>query len=144
MKEHEDFVQHSATVLIADRNPRVREFLRREFLAEGYSVILARNGQDIINKVYAPGPLHLLIMDLDLPDMDGSEVLATLQDRIPTLPVVLHTLSLENGLHSISPMAEAFVEKRGNSIERLKRVVRNTLSKKRLKRTHHNSERTLP
>jgi CheY-like chemotaxis protein len=130
MKESRDPVQFKSTVLIADRNPHVREFLRREFLAEGYDVKLAKNGREILNIVYKPGPLHLLIMDLDLPDMEGPEVLTILQERIPLLPVVLHTFSPENGLLSIFPLAEAFVEKRGNSVERLKAVARRTLAKK--------------
>jgi len=117
--------------LIADRNTRVRDFLRREFLSEGYKVKLAKDGQQILSQVYNPDPVHLLIMDLDLPDMDGAEVLANLQDRIPTLPVVLHTYSQENSVHSIFPMAEVFVEKRGNSVERLKKVVREIFVKKK-------------
>lgn len=36
------------TLLIADRNRNVREFLKRELIAEGYGVKVARNGQEIL------------------------------------------------------------------------------------------------
>lgn len=122
--------EKSSTILIADRNPHVREFLRRELLAEGYRLKLAKNGREVLRLVYQPGPLDLLILDLDLPDMDGSEILDILQDRIPTLPVILHAFSPENGRRTTLPKAEAFVEKRGNSVDRLKKVVRDILGPK--------------
>ena len=125
--------EKGSTILIADRNPHVREFLRRELLAEGYFLKLAKNGREVLKLVYQPGPLDLLILDLDLPDMDGSEILDILQDRIPTLPVILHAFSPENGRRTALPKAEAFVEKRGNSVDRLKRVVRDILGSKAAK-----------
>jgi len=122
--------EKGSTILIADRNPHVREFLRRELLAEGYYLKLAKNGREVLKLVYQPGPLDLLILDLDLPDMDGSEILDILQDRIPSLPVILHAFSPENGRRIALPKAEAFVEKRGNSVDRLKKVVRDILGSK--------------
>mgnify|MGYP006312367303 CR=1 FL=1 len=133
MKEAMNTPPKSFTVLIADRNMRVREFLRREFLVEGYTVKLAKNGQQILEMVYSPDPVDLLIMDLDLPDMDGTEILSTLQYSIP---VILHTYSKENSGRSIFPMAAAFVEKRGNSIEGLKKIVREIFVRQRFGKTY--------
>ena len=122
-------VQEIFTVLIADRNPHVREFLRREFLNEGYRVLTAKNGREVLKQVHAPGLLDILVLDLDLPDTSGSDLLDTLQDRIPSLPFVLHCFSPEDGSREDAYIkANAFVEKRGNSVDRLKKVVRELLS----------------
>ncbi len=122
-------VQEAITILIADRNPRVREFLRREFRNEGFHVLLAKSGREVLKQVYGPGALHVLVLDPDLPDASGSNILDLLEDRTPSLPVVLHGFSPEHGIRE-SPYvkADAFVEKQGNSVDRLKTVVRELLS----------------
>lgn len=117
--------QDAFTILIADRNPHVREFLRREFLCEGYRVKLAKNGTDVIRAVMGPGPPDVLVLDLDLPDTNGSEILDTLEDNIPGLPVVLHCFAPETEtLKGPLLKANAFVEKEGNSVDRLKKIIR--------------------
>ena len=121
-------VQDAFTILIADRNPHVREFLRREFLGEGYRVKLAKNGMEVLKVLRRPGRLDVLVLDLDLPDTNGSDVLDTLKDRIPNLPVVLHCFAPETEEREGPFMrADAFVEKQGNSVDTLKRVVRDLL-----------------
>ncbi len=122
-------VQEALTVLIADRNPHVREFLRRELLNEGYRVLTAKNGREVLKQVYRPGPLDALVLDLDLPDTNGTDLLDMLQDRIPSLPLVLHTFAPADGSREDAfTKADAFVEKRGNSVDRLKKVLRELLS----------------
>ena len=66
------------TILIADRNPHIREFLRREMMAEGYRARLAKNGREVLRLVYQRGPLDLLILDPDLPDAGEVPVLEKL------------------------------------------------------------------
>ena len=128
-------VQEGFTVLIADRNPHVRGFLRREFLNEGYRVLTAKNGREVLKQVDRPDPLDVLVLDLDLPDTNGSDLLDTLQDRIPSLPFVLHCFAPEDGSREDACIkANAFVEKRGNSVDRLKKVVRELLSAHKGKR----------
>jgi CheY-like chemotaxis protein len=42
-------LQDPFTILIADRNPNVRELLKRELVAEGYSVQLARSSREVLS-----------------------------------------------------------------------------------------------
>lgn len=116
-------------ILIADRNSNVREFLRRELLAEGYSVELAENGREVLKWAYHREPADLLILDPDLPDAEESFLLKKLRQRIPYLPVVLHTFLSDylSAAKIINPTE--FVEKGGNSIEKLKKVVTEILNK---------------
>ena len=116
-------------ILIADRNLHVRNLLKREMVAEGYRVRLAENGRDVLKWSYDSSPLDLLILDPDLPDIDESALFARLADRIPALPVVIHTLLSDFTTPKRISGTVAFVEKRGSSIERLKQVVADILNK---------------
>ena len=111
------------TILIADRNRHVRELLKREMRAEGYRVRLAKNGREVLEQVYRYEPLDLLILDLDLPDAGEVAVLESIEDRIPTLPVVVHTFLSDYANNRCVLGTAVFVEKKGSSIESLKKVV---------------------
>jgi DNA-binding NtrC family response regulator len=111
------------TILIADRNPRVRDFLKREMILEGYRVRLARNGREVLQSVLSGEPLDLLILDLDLPDAGQMSILEEVQKRIPTVPVVVHTFLSEYLNHPPILSNVAFVEKEGTNIDSLKNVV---------------------
>lgn len=111
------------TILIADRNRHVREFLKREMEAEGYRIRLAKNCQEILKWVWHHEPLDMLILDLNLPDESELGKLEKLQDRIPTLPVVIHSFFSDYADHPAVLTATAFIEKGGSSIENLKKVV---------------------
>jgi DNA-binding NtrC family response regulator len=117
------------TILIADRNPNVREFLKRELLTEGYLVRLARNGREVLNWIYHYGTPDLLIIDPSLPDESEFEVLDKLKERVPNLPVVIHTFSSEYMPTPSTSPKTAFVEKKGNSIEIIKKVLLEVLQK---------------
>ena len=116
-------------ILIADRNSHVREFLRREMLAEGYSVELAENGREVLKWAYHREPADLLILDPDLPDAEESLLLKKLKQRIPYIPVIFHTYFSEYMIASKIIDPTEFVEKGGSSVEKLKKVVSEILSK---------------
>jgi DNA-binding NtrC family response regulator len=113
------------TILIADRNPHVREFLRRELSAADYHVRLAENGKDLLSVIYEDIGIRLVILDPDFPDTDRQGLLDKLQNRLPLLPVILHTYASDcDGLN----LAEMFslaviIEKSGDSVEQLKKAV---------------------
>ena len=115
------------TLLIADRNPHVRTFLQREMTAAGYQVRLADTGREVLKRAFQGEPLDLIILDPDLPDADEAHVLEHLLNRIPVLPVVVHTYPSEHGSDSKDMNDVIFVEKKGSSVERLKQVVHETL-----------------
>lgn len=118
-------------ILVADRNQNVREFIKRELMAEGYRVGLAKNVQEVLKKVYQPETLDLLILDPDLPGTDKLSLLKELQDRIPALPVVVHTYLTDYTDHTNILSDLAFVEKSGSSIEGLKKMVHEILRKRK-------------
>ena len=118
-----------STILVADRNPNVRELLKREMMAEGYRVLQAKNSREVLKQVFSQTPLDLLIFDLDLPDAGEVEIFEKLNDRIPQLPVVLHSFQTDRFNFPEAIISAIFVEKRGNSVERLKKVVAKMLNR---------------
>jgi DNA-binding NtrC family response regulator len=122
-------MQEPFTILIADRNPHVRRFLKREMMEEGYHVRLAKNAREILELVFNRDHLDLLILDLDLPDASELDILQKLQEHFPVLPVIVHTFLSEYANHSFVLSSAAFVEKEGSNIDRLKTVVREILRK---------------
>ena len=122
-------MKEAFNILITDRNPHVREYLKRELMAEGYRVSMAKSGQEILLRIYSSEPVDLLILDPELLDADKVSFFEKLQDRIPDLPVVVHAFlpdysNITNELYSA-----VFVEKSGSSVERLKCVVSDILKK---------------
>jgi DNA-binding NtrC family response regulator len=123
------FMEKKYKILIADRNSNVREFLRREMLAEGYSVQLAENGREVLKWAYHREPADLLILDPDLPDAEETLLLKKLRKRTPYLPVIFHTFFSDYVSASKIIDPTEFVEKGGSSIEKLKKVVAEILKK---------------
>lgn len=111
------------TILIADRNPHVRDFLLREVTAEGHRVLLAETGRQLLRLAAQTRPLDLVIVDPDLPDTDTAGLLTELLSRTPALPVIVHTYCSDYDKPGDLTKQAVFVEKQGNSIERLKQVI---------------------
>jgi len=120
-------VQKVFTIVIADRNPHVRGFLQREMSREGYRIRLAENAPDLLQWAFNHEPVDLIILDPDLPDAVDSHLLEALQDRMPPVPVVIHT-HYPNGLPEEGAKFIP-VEKGGSSVERLKQIAENLLRK---------------
>lgn len=100
-------------------------------MAEGYKVRLAKNVQEVLKNVFHPEPIDLLILDPDLPGTDKLSLLKELQDRIPTLPVVVHTYLSDYIDHTNILSKLAFVEKSGSSVEGIKKMVFEILQKRK-------------
>ncbi len=127
----DDAVSASGKILVTDRNRHVREFLCRELLAEGYQVEAARNGREVLELLNGENPPDLLILDLELPYLTELKVLEILQERLPSLPVVIHCFQPESDQHL--PGAAALLEKREDT-HLLKEVVAELLGKNILPR----------
>lgn len=114
-------------ILIADRNPHVREYLRRELAAFGYRVRLVENGQTLLKLFNSPIHIDLLVLDPDFPGVDPMDLLQHTADRVPRLPVVLHGIHGSDRISDLEPETVFYVEKNGHSVEILKAVIKKIL-----------------
>ncbi len=77
------------TVLVVEDEEGVRELLRKVLTRHGYRVLEARHGKDaLLEADRHSGPIHLLITDLVMPEMDGRRLVEQLVPRRPGLKVV--------------------------------------------------------
>ncbi len=117
------------SLIIADRNSRVRNFLKRELMAEGYEVYLSENGGETLQLISQAGAApDLLVLDPNLCDIEESDLLKKLQQPIPCLPVVYHTFISDYHAAAQILSGSAFVEKGGSSVEELKKVIYDILT----------------
>ncbi len=130
-------MEREITILVADPNRRVRQFLRREFGSEGYRVLVAENGDALSRMIRESDGLDLLILDDAMLALNQSEVNEQLENRIPPLPFILHSFSPESAASSLTGAA-ALVEKSGD-IEELKRAVHRVLSGRVQRRTNRDA-----
>ncbi len=99
-------------ILVVDDEPMMADSLKQNLMEEGFSVDTAATGAEAIELIDQGGH-HLAICDLQLPDMDGLEVMRHMKDARPTTEVIVVT-----GYGSVARAVEAtkagafyFVEK---------------------------------
>jgi two-component system, OmpR family, KDP operon response regulator KdpE len=87
-------------VLVVDDEPAIRRFLRTSLTAYDYSVFEAGNGQEALAAVLAHRP-DLVILDLGLPDLDGTEVTRLLREWT-AVPIIILTVQDQEGAKIIA------------------------------------------
>lgn len=82
-------------VLLIEDEPRIRRFLRAGFEINGFSVLEAESGAGGLKAATFSAP-DLIILDLALPDLHGTEVLERLRSWSNVPVIVLSVVSSEN------------------------------------------------
>ncbi|MFH7244530.1 MAG: response regulator [Spirulina sp.] len=94
IEEPEDTTVHTEpTVLIVDDSITVRELLSMSFNKVGYRVEQARDGQEAWDKLRSGLPCDLVFCDIEMPRMDGLELLSRLQkdEILSQIPIAMLT-----------------------------------------------------
>jgi DNA-binding NtrC family response regulator len=77
------------TILIAEDEPEVRDYLGVALNCEGYEVEFAQNGEEVVAFLERDGQrVSLLLLDLIMPCKDGFETLREVRQGWPGLPVI--------------------------------------------------------
>ena len=80
-------------VLVCDDEPRIIQFVRVNFEMKGARVVEARDGASCLQKVRETLP-DLVILDVNMPGMDGFETLKALR-AISDVPVIMLTVQAD-------------------------------------------------
>ena len=87
----------SASIVIVDDEPDVAELFRQRFRREArqgtYVMHFAASGEEalaLLGVEIEPGVIAML-SDINMPGMDGLELLSTVKRRVPDLPVMMVT-----------------------------------------------------
>ncbi|HEV2011115.1 MAG TPA: sigma-54 dependent transcriptional regulator [Candidatus Limnocylindria bacterium] len=78
------------TLLVADDDASIRSLLKQLLSDEGYGVLEASTGIEVVEKVKESSP-DLVIMDVRMPELDGIEALARLKSTNPKTAVLIMT-----------------------------------------------------
>ena len=79
------------TILVIDDNRQVANFLAHKILPDlGFKALVAYNGQKGLDLIRS-GKIDVLLLDLNLPDMDGLQLLRRLAEDGRSLPTILIT-----------------------------------------------------
>ena len=85
-------MNNARTILVVDDEKQIRRFLRTGLSVHGYDVIEAESGAEALREASTKSP-DLLVLDLQLGDMDGLDVLQRIREW-SWLPVLI--LSVRN------------------------------------------------
>ena len=74
-------------------------------------------------------PPDVLILDLDLPFLDGLEILEKFQNKNYSIPVIVHSLKNEYKHHPAMQNTIAFIEKSHDSVDNLKTLIAHAIKR---------------
>jgi two-component system response regulator AtoC len=77
-----------ARVLLVDDEPGVLYMLKELLEDRGHTAVVARSGAEALSRTEG---VELVVTDLNMPEMDGLQLLRALKERDETLPVILLT-----------------------------------------------------
>lgn len=112
-------------ILLVDDEESIQLLYREEFEEEGYIVDSAYNGFEALEK-FRENPPDLVILDINMPGMNGIEVLRQMKEFRANLPVILSSAYQEYKQDFGSWASEAYVVKSAN-MDELKATVRKHL-----------------
>jgi DNA-binding NtrC family response regulator len=120
-------------ILIVDDEPLNLDLLEQELADLGYAIDTADGGKAALEKL-ALKPFDLILLDYQMPGMNGIEALAEIKKKDPALPVIIITAygTIARAVEAIKSGADDFVTKPFDP-DHLEVVVKKALERARLK-----------
>ena len=121
----------SSRILVIDDEETIRRTVSMTLEHAGYTVDTAENGKQAIEKANA-NFYNLALIDVRLPDMEGTELLTALKETTPKMAKIILTgyPALENAVKAINKGVDAYLIKPVNTNELLK-VIKENLDKQK-------------
>ena len=114
------------TILIVEDDANLRRLYQVELEAEGYRVLLAKNGNEAIESVAEEVP-DLIVMDIRMPEKDGLDAMAGILNDHGKIPVILNSAYSSYKDDFLTWAADAYITKSAD-LEPLKSKIREILS----------------
>ncbi len=116
------------SILVVDDDKDILDSFKVILQSEGYNVDSAETGREAIEKSEVQF-YNLALLDIKLPDMEGTELLIEMHREMPRMMKILITgyPSLENAVEAVNKGADAYIIKPVNP-EELLRVVAEKLN----------------
>lgn len=91
-------------ILVVDDDPHIREVISFALEKAEMSVTLANDGKQALN-IFEKNPTDLIVLDINMPEMDGIEVTKTLKETYPEVKILI--LSMYNRSEFIKTLISA-------------------------------------
>jgi len=87
-------------ILVVDDNPAVRHYLRAILEQQSAWQVCdeARTGGEALQRVQKTPPPDLILMDFQMPDLNGLDVAQQISQLFPKIPILLVTIHLSTQL----------------------------------------------
>lgn len=110
------------TILVADDEKDIVSALKIYLTSDGYNVLTAYNGKEAL-EVLESNEVHLILMDIMMPQLDGLTALTKLREKYNT-PVIFTTAKSEDAdiIIGLNLGADDYITKPFNPVELLARV----------------------
>ena len=104
--------KHKPRILIVEDDENIRETIKNILEQSGYDIDVAKTGQEAERKTQTKF-YNLALLDIKLPDMEGTKLLAKVHDTTPKMVKIMLTgyPSLENAMEALNQGADAYVTK---------------------------------
>jgi len=124
-------MSESPRILLIDDDGSIRRTISMTLAQAGYVVDTSENGRQAIEKAEA-NFYNLALIDIRLPDMDGTELLTALNKTTPKMVKIILTgfPALENAIKAINKGVDAYLIKPVNT-EELLRIIKEHLDKQK-------------
>ncbi len=125
-----------ARILVVDDDESIRKVLATILKEEGFDVDTAKNGKQAIEKskirLY-----NVALIDIRLPDMDGTKLLTKIRDTTPKMRKIMVTgyPSLQNAIEALNKGADAYIMKPFN-VDMILKTIREQLRKQNEEREY--------
>lgn len=94
-------------ILIIDDDPAIRDIFTQLLESKNYSVETAGEGKEGLVRMRERMP-DLIITDIMMPEMDGLELVQTIRQLDPNLPVIAISGGMQTAAMNFLPLAEKF------------------------------------
>jgi DNA-binding NtrC family response regulator len=124
-------MEKKGSILVVDDDPSIRKVLAAILEEKGYNVEVVDNGKKAIGKSKTRF-YNLALIDIRLPDMEGTELLTQMKQTVPKMIKVIITgyPSIQNAVEALNNGADAYIIK-PLDIDKALSIIENLLEKQR-------------
>lgn len=114
-----------AKILIVDDEEHIRMLYQVELEDEGYEVVTAPDGRDLVGRIEREHP-NLVILDIKMAGFNGLDLLQEIRNRFYDLPVILCS-AYDSFRRDIKSIAADFYVVKSSDLTQLKKTIARAL-----------------
>ena len=117
-------------ILVIDDDEHIRQSMTSLLELEGYHVDTAKTGAEAVEKSKL-NFYNLALIDIRLPDMEGTELLTAMRDTVPRMVKIILTgyPSMNNAIDGVNKGADGYLTKPVTDIDKFLQTIKEHLRK---------------